>query len=155
MHSPKISALFSTFNRAELLREALSSLMRQTLPKENFEVVVIDDGSNDHTSEVVASFESILPIRYAYQTNSGLAEGRNKGIRLAGIQLPGLTTSGIYRHDGQLTWWDVGRGGSALVVTLHDERLTRVIVDVDDPGVMRELEQALADAALPTEPTVG
>jgi glycosyltransferase involved in cell wall biosynthesis len=83
MHSPKISALFSTFNRAELLREALSSLMRQTLPKENFEVVVIDDGSNDHTSEVVASFESILPIRYAYQTNSGLAEGRNKGIRLA------------------------------------------------------------------------
>jgi hypothetical protein len=79
----------------------------------------------------------------------------NKGIRLAGIQLPGLTTSGIYRHDGQLTWWDVGRGGSALVVTLHDERLTRVIVDVDDPGVMRELEQALADAALPTEPTVG
>ena len=79
----------------------------------------------------------------------------NKGIRLAGIQLPGLTTSGIYRHGGQLTWWDVGRGGSALVVTLRNERLTRVIVEVGDPGVMRELVQAVADAALPTEPTVG
>jgi hypothetical protein len=79
----------------------------------------------------------------------------NKGVRLAGIQLPGLMTSGVYRQGGQLTWWDVRRGSSALVVTLHDERLTRVIVDVDDPGVMRELEQALADAALPTEPTVG
>jgi hypothetical protein len=78
----------------------------------------------------------------------------NKGIRLAGIQLPGLTTSGIYRQGRQLTWWDVGRGSSAIVVTLHDERLTRVIVEVDDPGVMRELEQALADAALPTESTV-
>jgi glycosyltransferase involved in cell wall biosynthesis len=83
MHIPKIAALFSTFNRGELLREALSSLMRQTLPKEDFEVVVIDDGSSDHTRKVVKSFESILPIRYAYQTNSGLAEGRNNGIRLA------------------------------------------------------------------------
>jgi glycosyltransferase involved in cell wall biosynthesis len=83
MHSPKISALFSTFNRAEPLREALSSLTRQTVPKEDFEVVVIDDGSTDHTRQVVASFESILPIRYAYQTNSGLAEGRNHGIHLA------------------------------------------------------------------------
>jgi hypothetical protein len=78
----------------------------------------------------------------------------NKGIRLAGIQLPGLMTSGLYRQGGQLTWWDVGRGSSALVVTIHDERLTRVIVEVGDPGVMRELVQAFADAALPTEPTV-
>jgi hypothetical protein len=77
----------------------------------------------------------------------------NKGVRLAGIQLPGLTTSGIYRHGGQLTWWDVGRGGSALVVTLRDERLARVIVEVGDPAVRRELERALADAALPIEPT--
>jgi hypothetical protein len=79
----------------------------------------------------------------------------NKGVRLAGIRLPGLTTCGIYRQGGQTTWWDVGRGNSALVATLHDERLTRVIVEVDEPGVMRELEQALADAALPTGPTVG
>ena len=83
MKSPKISALFSTFNRAEFLGEALSSLTRQTLPKEDFEVVIIDDGSSDLTSEVAASFKSILPIRYAYQINSGLAEGRNHGIRLA------------------------------------------------------------------------
>jgi glycosyltransferase involved in cell wall biosynthesis len=80
---PKISALFSTFNRAELLREALSALTRQTLPKEDFEVVVIDDGSSDHTREIADSFNSILPIRYAYQINSGLAEGKNHAIRLA------------------------------------------------------------------------
>jgi glycosyltransferase involved in cell wall biosynthesis len=81
--TPKISALFSSFNRAELLREALSSLTQQTLPKEDFEVVVIDDGSTDHTQEVAASFKSILPIRYAYQINSGLAEGKNHAISLA------------------------------------------------------------------------
>ena len=68
----------------------------------------------------------------------------NKGVRLAGIQLPGMT-SGTYRHDGQLTWWDVGSGGGALVIALHDERLSRVIVEVDDPD-FRALEQALEQA---------
>ena len=72
----------------------------------------------------------------------------NKGVRLAGIQLPGMT-SGTYRHDGQLTWWDVGRGDNALVIALHDERLSRVIVEVDDPDFKRQLEQALAGTAPP------
>ncbi len=75
----------------------------------------------------------------------------NKGVRLAGIQLPGMT-SGTYRHDGHLTWWDVGSGRSALVIALHDERLSRVIVEVDDPDFQRHLEQALTGAARSTEP---
>ncbi len=77
----------------------------------------------------------------------------NKGVRLAGIQLPGAT-SGTYRHDGQLTWWDVGHGGGALVIALHDERLSRVIVELDDPDFKRQLELALAGAAQSTEPPV-
>jgi hypothetical protein len=112
-----------------------------------------------HRTGVARWFGSSVDVPLAHVDSVSSADPHevkrwNKGIRLAGIQLPGLMTSGVYRHGGQLTWWDVGRGGSALVVTLHDERLTRVIVEVGDPGVMRELEQALADAALPTEPTV-
>jgi hypothetical protein len=78
----------------------------------------------------------------------------NKGVRLAGVQLPGVT-SGTYRHDGQLTWWDVGRGGGALVIALHDERLSRVIVELDDPDFKRQLEQALEAAAQSTQPPAG
>ena len=79
----------------------------------------------------------------------------NKGIRLADIQIPGLMTSGIYRQDGQLVWWDVGRGTKAIVITLHDERFTRAVVEVDDPAdALRMLDQALADAALPLGATV-
>lgn len=83
MNAPKISALFSTFNRAELLRKALTALQCQTLAKEHFEVIVVDDGSNDRTREVVSSFELTLPLRYVYQPNRGLAEGKNQGVGLA------------------------------------------------------------------------
>lgn len=83
MNTPKISALFSTFNRAELLREALAALQCQTLAKEDFEVIIVDDGSSDRTREVVSAYESTLPLYYVYQSNQGLAEGKNHGVRLA------------------------------------------------------------------------
>jgi glycosyltransferase involved in cell wall biosynthesis len=81
--APLISALFSTFNRAELIRQALDSVVEQTLPKDCFEVVVVDDGSKDDTRAVVQSFSSRLPIRYVFQPNAGLAEGKNHAIMLA------------------------------------------------------------------------
>ncbi len=81
--APRISALFSTFNRSALLDKALESLVGQTLAKNEFEVIVIDDGSSDGTRDVVAAYAGRLPVVYAYQSNQGLAEGKNHGIRLA------------------------------------------------------------------------
>lgn len=78
-----VSALFSTFNRAGLLREALDGLVRQTLPVAEFEVVIVDDGSSDNTREVVGEFSHLLNIKYAYQENSGLAAGKNAAVRMA------------------------------------------------------------------------
>jgi glycosyltransferase involved in cell wall biosynthesis len=83
LNTLKISALFSTFNRAELLDKALASLLTQTLPREYFEVVVIDDGSSDKTREIAEKYSNLLDLRYAYQPNSGLAEGKNHALRLA------------------------------------------------------------------------
>ncbi len=79
----KLSALVCTYDRAELLRGTLESLCRQTLPAEEFEVVVVDDGSSDHTREVVAEFEGRLPLVGSYQRNAGLASARNHGIYLS------------------------------------------------------------------------
>ena len=72
-----------------------------------------------------------------------------KGIRLAGVQIPGLMTSGTFRKGGQLTWCDVRRGDKAIVITLREERLDRLVVEVDDPvAVTRSLDQVLAGAVL-------
>lgn len=81
--APKITALVCTYNRAALLREVFFSLTNQTLSRDDFEVVVIDDGSTDGTRDVVQSFVDRLPIRYFHQANSGLAAAKNHGIAVA------------------------------------------------------------------------
>ncbi|MGE0705110.1 MAG: glycosyltransferase family 2 protein [Vicinamibacterales bacterium] len=77
---PAISVVLATTQRARLLRGALEGLAAQTLPRSVFEVIVIDDGSTDSTRDVVASFESALTVRYAYQRPAGLSSARNHGI---------------------------------------------------------------------------
>ena len=68
---PLISAIVCTYNRAGLLGRALGALCGQTLDAEQFEVIVVDDGSTDETRLVVQRFEGIAPLRYVYQANSG------------------------------------------------------------------------------------
>ncbi|MGQ9659036.1 MAG: glycosyltransferase family 2 protein [Thermochromatium sp.] len=79
----RISAILCTYNRASLLARALGALCGQTLGPEQFEVVLIDDGSSDDTAQVAAAFEPLLQLRYVYQPHSGLAAAKNHGVCLA------------------------------------------------------------------------
>ena len=80
---PLVSAIICTYNRGELLARAFGALCGQTMSSEQFEVIVIDDGSMDDTKQVVDLFGSVLPLRYAYQAKSGLASGKNHGLFLS------------------------------------------------------------------------
>jgi GT2 family glycosyltransferase len=86
---PQVSVVIPTYNRAELLRQQLHGLARQRFAPERFEVVVADDGSSDHTAEVVESFATSLRIGYHTQEDLGFraAAARNGGARLAGAPL--------------------------------------------------------------------
>ncbi len=87
MSAPQISVLIPTYNRAPLLREALNGLANQRLPQDQFEVVVVDDGSSDQTSEVVKDFSSDLCLHYVYQPNSGIASAKNHALQLASASI--------------------------------------------------------------------
>ena len=74
---PLISVILNTYNRAALLPRAVESVLAQT--HDDFELVVVDDGSSDRTPGVVAAFEDPR-VRYVRQHNAGLSAARNFGV---------------------------------------------------------------------------
>ncbi len=77
MSSPTVSVIIPTYNRRALLTEAIDSVLRQTF--QDFELVVVDDGSTDGTRDAVISFDDPR-VRYLFQTNAGVAAARNWGV---------------------------------------------------------------------------
>lgn len=77
-----LSVVIPTFNRVNRLKKTLESLIKQSLDKELFEIVVVDDGSNDGTADMFANFSKGLKhhIRYYWQENNSAASARNMGI---------------------------------------------------------------------------
>lgn len=75
---PVISIVIPCFNHGRYLAEALASI---GTPAVRTEIIVVDDGSTDTTSEVIATFESPNEFRAIRQQNSGLAAARNRGLR--------------------------------------------------------------------------
>lgn len=75
-----ISVVVPTYNCANYIAEALTSVLHQTLSP--CEILVIDDGSTDNTAEVVAAFNDSR-IRYLKQENAGVSAARNYGLECA------------------------------------------------------------------------
>ncbi|MEW6297062.1 MAG: glycosyltransferase family A protein [Thermodesulfobacteriota bacterium] len=75
---PKVSVIVPTYNRCELLREALASVCAQTY--QDFELIVVDDGSTDDTAAAVHEFAG---VHYVWQPNRGVSAARNHGVALS------------------------------------------------------------------------
>ncbi|HLL93589.1 MAG TPA: glycosyltransferase [Spirosoma sp.] len=75
------SIIIPIFNRPDELRELLGSLILQTY--QNFEVLVIEDGSTDEAGDVVSEFAQRLDVRYFFKENSGQGFTRNFGFERA------------------------------------------------------------------------
>lgn len=77
MSAPLVTLIVASHNGQRFLREALESAFAQDF--DSFEVVFVDDGSDDGTAAIARSF----PLRYVYQQNRGLSAARNAGLALA------------------------------------------------------------------------
>lgn len=75
----KVSVIIPCYNAANYLPEAIESVLAQTY--HDYEIIVVDDGSTDQTSDIITQYQSRL--NYIYQKNMGVGAARNTGIRYA------------------------------------------------------------------------
>jgi glycosyltransferase involved in cell wall biosynthesis len=90
---PKVSIIIPTYNRAHILGNAIQSVLDQTF--QDFEIIVVDDGSTDDTREEVSRFgEKVI---YIFQENKERSAARNNGMKHArGQYITFLDSDDIY-----------------------------------------------------------
>jgi glycosyltransferase involved in cell wall biosynthesis len=108
----KVTVIIPTYNRGQVLGKCLAAFSRQTIISSDFEVLVVDDGSNDDTAAVSrqAAEKVEYQLIYLHQHNQGANAARNHGIRKASgkyllfinddtIPVPGMLSLHLATHD--------------------------------------------------------
>src|SRR5258708_39279575 len=73
-----------TYNRSDLLPRALESVLGQTLARDQFEVLIVDNASTDGTRALVETYQTRSPgLRYVVETQPGIAHARNRAANEA------------------------------------------------------------------------
>ena len=73
---PQVSVIIPTYNRGWIIKEAIDSVLAQDYTE--FELIVVDDGSTDHTPDVLDSYRNVIKV--LSQKNKGVSAARNRGI---------------------------------------------------------------------------
>ncbi len=94
----KLSVVMATYNRAETIRETLRHLAEQALNPAEYEVIVVDDGSPDHTGAVVEEWMARAPFRltYLHHENHGPGYTQNRGLEVAKAPIVLLMADDIF-----------------------------------------------------------
>ena len=99
MNKPLVSVIMPVYNGEKYIRKAVESVYEQEV---SLELLVIDDGSTDHTEEVLSAYEGREDFRYIKnQQNMGAAGSRNRGVGLA----QGTYIAFLDADD----WWEPGK----------------------------------------------
>jgi glycosyltransferase involved in cell wall biosynthesis len=81
LSGPRFTVVIPAFNAARTIRSSIRSVLGQT--EQDFEVIIVDDGSTDETSDCVRSFAADPRLRVIRQSNGGPSSARNAGISAA------------------------------------------------------------------------
>lgn len=76
-----ISIIIPVYNAQKYIRECLESIKNQSYKE--LEVVIVNDGSNDGSEQIIQQYNDCLDLVYYRQSNQGVSAARNKGLELA------------------------------------------------------------------------
>ncbi|QOY52663.1 glycosyltransferase family 2 protein [Candidatus Sulfurimonas baltica] len=124
-----ISVVIPTYNRYEVLQRALASVYSQThKPKE---VIVIDDGSNDETSQIKKLFPQ---VKYIYQKNTGVSSARNLGIKNSTCNwITFLDSDDEWHKDKLALHVEFHKNNRDILMSYTDEKWIRDGIEVKIP----------------------
>src|SRR5438034_7376367 len=103
MTGPAISVVIPTYEGCDALVRALEALGRQTLPAEDFEAVVVVDGSRDDTCVVLERLKTPFALSWMWQENRGRSSARNAGLHAARADLVVFVDDDVEVTPGFLT----------------------------------------------------
>lgn len=97
----KVSVIVASYNCERYVSRAIRSLLDQSFPKDDYEIIVVDDGSTDHTRHILESFGDWIKI-ITLKENKGLPYACNEGIRKALGQYVVRVDADDYVHEDLL-----------------------------------------------------
>jgi glycosyltransferase involved in cell wall biosynthesis len=117
MNRPYFSVIIPTYNRADFIGQTIASVLKQDF--EDFELIIVDDGSTDNTKEVVAGIED-KRIRYYKKENAERGAARNFGAKKAGGEYLNFLDSDDLLNDNHLsTAYKIIQEEKSLLFALH------------------------------------
>ncbi len=97
------SIVIPTYNRPERLKICLDSLIHLNYERENFEVIIVDDGSHNSLDNIIEPYRNQLNLTLIRQENTGPASARNKGVNAAKGQYLAFTDDDCTPHENWLS----------------------------------------------------
>ncbi len=141
-----ISVVIPTYNRKLKLKACLDSLFAQNYAKENFEIIVIDDDSNDGTKDMLNALIKINQnLRYFIQSHKGPAAARNLGIKHAYAEIIGFTDSDCFLDKDWVK--------NMLQAHSLEKHIAAIggVTEVDSHNIKALVSQFLSDGAIETQ----
>ncbi len=133
MHSPIVSTIIPCYNAEKYIAETIESVIKQTY--QNWELIIIDDGSTDQSSAKIKPFLSNKKITYYHQKNAGVSAARNHGATLAeGKYLAFLDADDIWKNNFLSTLVGILDDNANVVLTNGNSEV------IDEHGALVDMQ---------------
>lgn len=100
----RISAVICTYRNVATLPAAIESLLFQSIPSDQYEIIVVDNNSQDETPRIVQRFSqnNAVNIRYEFESTQGLSHARNKSLQFASAEIVAFLDDDAIAEQGWL-----------------------------------------------------